>query len=762
MQERYLEAIVKHLSEKEYQPLKARQLAHRLGVPEPEYGAFREAVKRLMAEGRVVSGPKNALALPPIGERVVGVYRGNPRGFGFVIPDELNAHGDLFIPEGASGTAITGDRVAAKVYRGGRREGGEQIYRGQITEVLERGQNRFVGQLQHAEDVWFILPQGIVMTDPIVIQDVGPAAKAGVKVVVEIVQYPRAGELGRGVIVEVLGQAGPADVETLAVIREYGLPDAFDEAALEQARALAREFSEAAPVDPSGREDLTGLTIVTIDPDDARDYDDAISLERTASGWRLGVHIADVAHFVTEGSPLDEQARLRGNSVYFPRKVVPMLPEILSNGVCSLQEGVGRFVKSAFIDYDADGEILGARFANGVIRSAKRLTYLQAQGILDGKVGGYEGQIVELVRAMETLARRIEARRRRAGMIHLDLPEVKLVLSDEGKVLDAAQADDSYTHTIIEMFMVEANDAVARLLDGQEVPFLRRIHPESDGESKQLTDFIRACGLKIPRDLSRHDMQSLIDKVRGKPESYAVNLALLKTFERAEYSPLRVGHFALASDHYCHFTSPIRRYPDLTVHRLLDAYLRETLEPETVDPQATAQLGDHCNVTERRAATAENELRKLLVLQMLSDHIGEDLDGVVTGVTNFGVFVQSTRYLVEGLCRLADLGDDWWEVDLRHGLVVGERTGRRIRLGDAVKARIVAIDLAQRKMDLRIEPLAGAPKRPAAEKKARQKPGRAQKSAKGAKSAKSAKTTTETPRDSEAKKPSRRRRRRSR
>jgi len=716
MPERYLEAIIKYLAGRDYQPLKLRQLARRMGVADADYDAFRDSVKRLRDAGRVVLGPKRDLSLPPMGGRVAGVYRANPRGFGFVIPTEANAHGDLFIAEGDSLDAITGDTVVARVQKRGRRAG-KSIYNGRIVEVLERGNNRFVGALERADGpkpFWFVTPQGRAMTDPIVVDDIGPAGKAGEKVVVEIVRYRRGTDLAHGVIVESLGRAGRIDVETLAAIREHGLPDAFDDEALAEARAAVEAFDPAG--DSDGREDFTAWTVVTIDPDDARDYDDAISIRpRDGGGVTLGVHIADVAHFVPDGSALDAEARGRGNSVYFPRKVVPMLPEVLSNGVCSLQEGQRRYVKTALIDYDGAGDVTGGRLANGIIRSTRRLTYKQAQGILDGQTGGFAAEVVRLVREMGELARRIERRRRKAGMLHLDLPEVELKLTDDGRIADVVPADDSYTHTVIEMFMVEANEAVARQLDKLEVPFLRRIHPESDVDgNKHLNEFVRACGVKVPKSLSRQDMQRLIESVRGRPMSYAVNLALLKTFQRAEYSPMSVGHFALASECYCHFTSPIRRYPDLTVHRLVDRHLRGGAG-DAPDVGELTELAKHCGFTERRAAAAEDGLRTLLVLQMLAEHVGEPFEGVVTGVTSFGVFVQSAKYLVEGLVRLEDLGDDWWEPEPARGVVVAQRSGRQVRMGDAVRTRIMAVDLDRRQLELALLPT----KKPKAPRKRR-------------------------------------------
>jgi ribonuclease R len=706
-EETYADAILKYLSSKQDSHLKPRQVARQMGVADQDYGTFRAAVKQLRDDGRVVMGEKNALMLPEMGNRITGFYRQNPKGFGFVIPDNPNAHGDLYIAKEDNGGAMTGDQVVATVHR--QRRDGKTLFRGRIVEILQRGQYRFVGKLEQTNDMHFIVPEGKRFNQPILLRDVGEAGPPlGTKVVVEIVDYggSKPGDLPSGVIMETLGPEGRLEVETRAIVQSYGLQEEFSDAAMDFARQQVRDF------DPDNldheREDVTALRIATIDPPDARDYDDAISIETNDDGTiTLGVHIADVAHFVQEGSPLDEEAKKRSTSVYFPRRVIPMLPVNLSNGVCSLQEGQTRLTKSVFITYDKQGKVVSSRLAETIIRSMKRLTYEQAQTICEkssgkGGVKGFDDDVVSLVKQMESLARSIEKRRRKEGMLHLDLPAIELVLDEQGKVVDAEPEDDSYTHTIIEMFMVEANEAVARELTKHNQNFLRRIHPDPDADQgEDLAAFIKGCGVTLPQKVDRFVLQDLLERVKGKPESYAVNLAVLKTFQQAQYSPMRIGHFALASDDYCHFTSPIRRYPDLTVHRLVAKLCRGQLNDQPAEDLGDlTALGDHCSTAERRAEAAENELRDVLVLQLMETKLGQHFEGIITGVANFGLFVQWPKYLVEGLIRLENLGDDWWEVDAKQGIVRGEATGKTYRLGDKLKVQITNVDVARRQLDL--------------------------------------------------------------
>ncbi len=724
--------ILQHLGSRSYRPQRPGELAEQLDIPQDQYHAFRDALREMMHEGRVISGSRGAVLLPSDSGRrdtFIGTYRHNRRGFGFVIPTDPQSHEDLFIPPGESGGALTGDTVRATITSRGRRDG-KAIYSGRILEILKRGNSRFVGTLQKQGTRWLVLPDGNALTEPVLTPDAGSRRiKPGTKVVVELTQFPEEGQPAQGVIAEVLGKEGDKDVDLKSIIVQHNLPGPFPEEVLEQARQAVQSFNPRAEMEQ--RFDLSDLPICTIDPPDAKDYDDAISLVQNEDGhWELGVHIADVSWFVPQGTPLDEEARARGNSAYFPGHVIPMLPEILSNGVCSLQEGVPRLCKSAFITYDDDAKPIRTRFANTIITSACRLRYIEAQAIIDGekeiphpdgnrKLSDYPKQVVQLLGQMNALARRLQKRRIAQGQINLDLPEIRLVLDDNGRVVDAVPEDTSFTHTLIEMFMVEANEAVARLLDSLDVPFLRRVHPEPDAQAgAKLSAFAHVAGYKVPKHLDRAAIQSLLAAVRGKPESFALNLAVLKSLTRAEYSPETQGHYALASEHYCHFTSPIRRYADLTIHRLLDEYLaargnvktkgrkkKKIVLTDAPSYEELVELGRHISFTERRAEDAERELRQVKILTLLADRLGQEFPGVITGITNFGIFVQIQTYLIDGLIRYEYLLDDWWDVDERAGVVRGRRTGLRLGIGDVVKVVVARVDLPRRELDLRISQL---------------------------------------------------------
>lgn len=760
---KYTRRLLDHLRHDDYTPRRVGDLAHDLNIPEDEIEAFGLAVQELADDKLVEIGSSGVVQLPSLassGGEVVGVFRKNPRGFGFVQPAQAVREGSIFIPPDETGEALTGDIVRVKVAK----ERGRDGYAGRIVAIVQRKRSSFAGELSKRGGQWLVFPDGRELTDPIVVPD-APASGAheGDKVIVELTSYPKpqgggSVVLPEGVITRVLGDAGRPDVETQAVIAAYDLPGEFNQDCIDEAREATAEFdAEVARWQEKGsdafpdRLDLTDDFIITIDPPDAKDYDDAISIRRTGDieggGWELGVHIADVSRFVRQNGPLDTEARDRANSVYLPRLVIPMLPEILSNGICSLQEGVPRFCKSAFMTYDSRGRVRSEGVAQTLIRSAKRLTYLEAQALIDGDMNEarrhaktpprYTDQLVEALREMNALAKAIQRRRHEQGMIVLELPEVVLIYDDKGHVIDAEKEDDAFTHKLIEMFMVEANEVLGRLFEDLGVPLLRRIHPEPvPGDVEEMRKTAMVAGYRIPKNPTRMELQGLLDATRGTPAARAVHLAVLRTLTKAEYSPALIGHFALASEAYAHFTSPIRRYADLTVHRALAEYLKQTDNgrkrprtekdkhqlgrdmrhlPGCLREDELAEIGRHATVREENAESAERELRQFLVLQLLEKHVGESFRGVITGVNQRGVFVELDKYLADGFIKAEDLPGDvtrenlrpMWRIDGKTGALVDLRSGRSFTFGDTVMVQIAAVDLAKRRMELTLDDSAG-------------------------------------------------------
>ena len=757
---RYQKRLIAFLSTDGYEPMRVHEVAAELRFE--DRAEFAGAVDELAEKGLIAVDDSGRLSLPSlarlVGEEAPGTFRASGRGFGFVELENDYREGDVFIPPDRTLDAMSGDKVIITIGREHRRGGGggrgsgrgnEERFRGEVVEIVERARTTFTGELVKRGSQWLIQPDGRAIAEPVVIRDAeSKNAKEGLKVAIELVVYPEGNALAEGVITKVLGEAGRPDVETEAVIAAHNLPGDFPQACVDEARELTRKFDEdierfeESPANLPDRLDYTNELVLTIDPPDAKDYDDAISIKRVDRGWELGVHIADVAAFIEPGSALDVEGKARGNSTYLPRLVIPMLPEVLSNGICSLQERVHRFAKSAFMSYDDDGNVRARGVASSVIKSAKRLTYLEAQALMDGDEEeakkhartdpNYTPEVIDALHQMNALAQRIEARRKRQGMISLDLPDVELIFDEDGKVVDAEREDDAYTHKVIEMFMVEANETLAKLFEDLDVPLLRRTHPApTPGESAALQKAATVSGFKVPANPTREELQGLLDATRGTDAARAVHMAVLRTLTKAEYSPALIGHFALASDAYAHFTSPIRRYPDLTVHWALGEYLRRTkngtARPKTEEakqalaralrdsprcpPQADlVEIGRHCTRTEENSAGAERELRQFLVLQLLENHIGEEFKGIVTGVTPRGVFVQIEPYLADGMIKASDLpGDETrsalppkWGMDRKTGALVDAHSGRSYKVGDLLRVIIAGVDLSRRELDLAI------------------------------------------------------------
>jgi len=716
-------AVLKLISRPGYRPVKPQVIAERLKVPKNQAAEVTRTIKRLVARGQLNYGPGRAVEpvdpASPKGNRVVGVFRRTDAGYGFVRPTgakpaDARLH-DVYIPSHSSGDAATGDVVLVQLSR--QRGGGHPGPRGEIVRVIERESHEFVGTYFESAGSGYVEVDGTLFARPILVGDPGASgARPDDKVVLEMVRFPSHVHDGEGVITEVLGRRGQPGVDTRSIIREFRLPEEFPDDVLEEARRQADEFDESIP---SGRLDATGEVVITIDPADARDFDDAISLERLPDGhWRLGVHIADVAHFVCPKTALDREAYQRSTSVYLPDRVIPMLPEVISNGLASLQPGKVRYTKTVFIEFSADGAPLSAEAHSAAIKSNRRLAYEQVDQFLQDpkpwrrKLGA---KVHDLLSRMHELAMILRQRRIRRGALELSMPEVKIDLDAQGRVAGAHVVENTESHQIIEEFMLAANEAVAELLQEKGLAFLRRIHaPPLPKKLAALTEFVAELGLKTGSLQNRFELQKLLTEIAGRPEQHAVNYAVLRSFQRAVYSPEEEGHYALASRCYCHFTSPIRRYPDLTVHRLLDAIFSHKRPRK--DSDQLAAVGEQCSERERRAEAAERELTKIKLLAYLSQRIGEEMDAVVTGVESFGLFARGVDLPAEGLIHVGSLADDRYRFDRTTHTLAGSRSGNAYRLGDLLRVAVLRVDLDRRELDFR---LVRREKRPPSTNKAR-------------------------------------------
>ena len=702
---KYSPLILEYFASEDAAPIRPKQLAQELGVGKKSLRAFLESLEGLVNRGELHLSTNGLLRKKSREHLLAGIVRRSPSGTGSFVPKDEVGSPDLqpisIYPEDM-GSALTGDEVLVQVLKR-RRSDGQRC--GRVREVVARARNTFVGTYQEQRDKAYVILDGGLMDHPVSVGDPGAkGAQPNDKVVVEMLHFPSWDEMGEAVITQVLGPHGSVGVDTLSVIYQFGLRDEFPPAVQDEARLVAQQFDEN---NLSDRLDLTGDTIITIDPVDARDFDDAISLTREAhkGHWRLGVHIADVAHFVKPGSQLDHEAQIRGNSVYLPDRVLPMLPELLSNALASLQQGKVRFTKTVFIEFTPEGIPVHTEFANSAICVKQRFAYEQVLPVLEQPEAHAEtvsADVQELLGRMQTLARILRKRRFANGALDLAVPEVKIDLSKQGHVAGAHQVQHDESHQIIEEFMLAANIAVARRLDELGLPFLRRTHAAPDERKlKRLSEFMKTLGFEIREFPGRQDLQELVNQARGTPYEQAVSFAVLRSLKQAEYSPLEIEHYALAEVDYCHFTSPIRRYPDLTIHRLFEDIARGR-PPKAPHADDLLVLGRNCSQTERTADQAERELIKVKLLNYLSSRIGMELEGIVTGVEKFGLFCMGVELPAEGLIPLKSLPNDHYDYDSQAHVLVARRSGLVWRLGDRLKVRVAEVDLQKRMLSYRV------------------------------------------------------------
>ncbi len=703
--------ILEHVLSPDYQPVKPRVIARKLELPPELDREVRRTIKSLVRKGQLGWGRKRVVLPPGAAAKlarsdhglIIGEFRRAAAGYGFVRPSGTPAaagrNEDIYIPLRRTSDAASGDTVRVRLRRG---RPGDPRKRGTVVEVVERDTQQFVGILLERGGETYVQIDGGIFAEPIPVSDAAARqAGEGDKVVVEMLHFPTHFHPGEGVIREVLGPPGAPGVDTLSIIREFGLPEHFSREALDTARAQAALFDESL----GDRLDLTGATIVTIDPRDARDFDDAISLDRLENGhWRLGVHIADVAHFVPPGSPLDDEARERGTSVYLPDRVLPMLPELISNGLASLQPGKLRYAQSVFIEFTAEGARVGAEFARSAIVNQRRFSYEEVDEFLNDPRRGradLSTGVFALLGRMRELALLLRRRRLDQGAIELNLPEIKIELDQRGRVQGAHVVAHTLSHQIIEEFMLAANEAVAEHMQDHELNFLRRVHePPDPRKLRALTEFVRELGIESESLENRFEIKRVVEAMREDPRRFAVHYAVLRSFQKAVYGPQNEGHYALNSRHYCHFTSPIRRYPDLVIHRMLDRMAQGKRPPDDFDQLAV--IGNHCSDREQRAEAAERELIKVKLLSFLSTRIGQRMEAVVTGVEKFGLFVQGIELPAEGLVRVETLADDYYRFDSSAHTLTGYRQGNTYRLGDLLLVEIAFVDVDSRQLDFRL------------------------------------------------------------
>lgn len=719
--------------------LTVKALARRLALGSEDAIDLRRSVRKWIKAGRLVTVGGKLVSLPtramqkavPSTQRPVsdeakpsnlirGIFKRHPRGYGFVRPIEKIGAGtrafDLFVPPDSAGDASTGDEVLVRRVRSSRGSRGNDGGTGESTEarlvkILKRSAGQFVGTYFEERGRGWVRIDGSTFADPLELGDPGAKrVREGDKIAVEITRYPTAERRGSAVIVTVLGRHGEPGVETRMILYSYELNPEFPDEVQAEARAQARLF-EAMLAESKfhGRQDFRGDLTVTIDPVNARDFDDAISLERNREGhWRLLVHVADVSAFVEPGSSLDAEARKRGNSVYLPDLVVPMLPEVISNSLASLQAGEPRLSVSVEIHFSPEGIVTSSQVHRSVILVDHRFSYEQAyQVMMTAPELPLEGQEVSaeirrLLERMHKLAMILRERRFRRGALELNLPEIALTLDDDGNASSAALVPHDESHQVIEEFMLAANEAVARRIDEAEIPFIRRAHPDPDPlKLKDFAVFATEVGFHVTDPENRFELQKLLKETAGRPEEHAIHYALLRSLKQATYTPEEIGHYALASKDYCHFTSPIRRYPDLVSHRQVLALIRG--KRPFADYDELLAIGEDCTRTERKAAAAERELVKLKILLFLQDHVGETFEAIITGVEDYGFFAQLVQWPIDGLVRLERMGaESLWYFEEASRSLIAKRGGKRYRLGDRVRLRIIDVDVEGR--DLHMAP----------------------------------------------------------
>lgn len=697
------EQILSFLKENNTKPYIEMALMEALDVEPIDRSTFIATLEDLEAEGRVIKTKKGKYALPEFFEIYVGKLQIAQRGFGFVLVENVDMR-DVFIPAGALKGAMNGDKVMVKLTKKGPKSEGE------VIKVVERAHSTVVGTYQEGKSFGFVIPDdNKLKNDVFVSKNNTLGAREGDKVVVQIIKYAEERRNPEGKVVEVLGQSGAPGVDILSVIRSYGLPEAFNHRTLEEADKIPLEVSED---ELKMRDDFRGLRVFTIDGKDAKDLDDAVHIQKLDNGnYELGVHIADVSYYVKEHSKLDKEALKRATSVYLLNRVIPMLPERLSNGICSLNPQVNRLTLSCVMEIDKRGDVVNHRISEGLIRTVERMNYDDVsdmiEGVADDALISRYKEIYDDILMMAELAKILHEKRVRRGAIDFDFAETRIKLDGEGKPIWVGKAERRTGHRLIESFMLAANETVAEQFFWLELSFVYRIHEDPKPEKiETLNKFLYHFGYKVKGqadDIHPKAIQQLIEEVTGKKEEHVISKMALRSLKQAKYTPYNEGHFGLSAKYYCHFTSPIRRYPDLQIHRIIREFLRGELSANRVErlKKITSEVSIQSSERERNAELAEREVNDMKMAEYMMQFVGETFKGVVSSVTSFGMFVELEN-TIEGLVRMENLDDDYYHFDESRMQLVGERTKKVYALGDSVEVVVTGASPELRQVDFDI------------------------------------------------------------
>lgn len=694
--------ILAYIESDAYTPMKRKDMRTMLSVPTEDREKFEGLIEELIGEGRVFETKKGKLAPLKAMQMATGSFIGHARGFGFVTPDEGGE--DIFIPASETMGAMQKDRVLYKVLH--RAEKGKKAD-GVIVRILERGQQRIVGTFEEGEKGYgfVVADDKKIARDIFIARENTKGAVTGHKVVAEIIDYGEERRNPEGKIIEILGHVNDPGVDILSVIRRYELAVEFPEEVYREIESIGTEVSER---EKAGREDLRDILTITIDGEDAKDLDDAISLRKLADGnFELGVHIADVSHYVKEGTELDKEAYARGTSVYLVDRVIPMLPHKLSNGICSLNPHADRLALSCIMELNQKGEVVSHRIGESVIHSDYRMTYTAVREILEEGTPALLEQyreIVPMLEEMEELRQILGEKRRKRGSVNFDLPESKIILDEKGKPIDIRPYERSIATNMIEEFMLVCNETIAENCFWQEIPFLYRSHQEPDEEKlEKMEQFLRGFGYHLRKkdgEIHPRELQKVLRAAEGTDAEHIITRMVLRSMMQARYTAENGGHFGLAAKYYCHFTSPIRRYPDLEIHRMIKKMLHGELDEKTslIYRRKMPDRAKHCSRQERVAEDAERDTDALKKVEFMEDKVGERYEGIISGVTNWGIYVELPN-TIEGMISLAQLDDDYYEFDEKTMQVCGRRTKKSYRLGDRVTVLVAKVDRAMGTID---------------------------------------------------------------